>query len=179
MANTSPHHPAAPDGPELPSEGLPVSEGTEAGWRSPAADPAQNRRNPLVLIIGIGALLTALVAVTLVLVFTGSNERPMKVTLALFDSDATCTEGGSGGYDDIGPGMPITVKDQDGKVIGSESLPADGEYYAGAGCEWTVTVMVPDDAQQYAVEGGSRGAVTYSRAKLEENNWTAELSIGD
>jgi hypothetical protein len=148
------------------------------GFPPPAPIPHQNRRYPLGLIVAAAVLVLGLL-LALILFLTGSSERPLTVKLALFDPDASCSEGGSGGYDDIGPGMPITVKDQNGKLIGSESLTEKGEFYPMAGCEWTTVITVPDDAEQYAVEGGSRGAVTYSRAKLEENDWTAELSIGN
>ena len=141
--------------------------------------PPATRRYPLGTLIAGAALLVGLL-IALLLFLTGSTERPLKVQLALFDVDGSSDcSGGSGGYSDIGPGMPITVRDQDGTLIGSSSLPSDGDDLGGMGCVWETVVTVPDDAQQYAVEGGSRGAVTYSLDTLEnEDNWTAELSLG-
>lgn len=151
---------------------------------APPEPPAEDhRRRRVAAFIAAAVLLLAAIG-TLIVLFTGDSERPLTVKLQLldFDGGSDC-DGGSGGYDDIGPGMPITVKDQDGKLIGSGSLPDSGESQdvdgVTYGCIWSVAVMVPDDAQQYAVEGGSRGAVTYSQETLADHDWTAELSIGD
>lgn len=163
---------------DQPYAGPPPSYAPEPGpVPEPGPDRRLYRRNRLIL---GGVLLAALIAGAVIVSLIGSSDRPLKVTFALIDigGDSDCS-GGDGGYDDIGPGMPLTVKDQDGKIIGSGTLPDKGEEYAGVGCEWTLHVMVPDDAQQYAVEGGSRGAVTFSHADLEEAHWEAHLSIGD
>jgi hypothetical protein len=151
-----------------------VADSPHAGFMPPST-PSR----PLSLMIASAVLIIGLL-VALLLFLNGSSERPLKVRLALFDVDGSSDcSGGSGGYSDVGPGMPITVKDQDGKLIGSSSLPSDGEDLNGLGCVWETVVMVPDAAQQYAVEGGSRGAVTFSLDKLQnEENWTAELSLG-
>jgi hypothetical protein len=141
-------------------------------------DGVNSNRTKILIALGGAVLLVVIIAIVLL---TGSSERPLKVRLGLFDAGSDC-DGGSGGYDDLGPGMPITVKDQDGKLIGSSTLPEGGEPQEidglRFGCIWETVVMVPDDAEQYAVEGGSRGAVTYSRDTIENEGWIAELSIG-
>lgn len=148
---------------------------------TPPPPPApSHRRHNLNTLIAAAVLLGAALITLIVLLTTGSSERPLKVSFGLTDSDGgvTCEDGGSGGYSDIAPGMPLTVRDQDGKLIGSGSLPDKGEDYAPVGCIWTLTVVVPDDAEQYAVEGGHRGEVTYSRDKLEEEDWHVVIGIG-
>jgi len=141
----------------------------------PAPAPNRNRRY---LLLG-GALALVVIVVVAIVALTGSSDRPLKVSIALFDLDGSSDcSGGTGGYNDIGPGMPVTVKDETGKIIGSGSLPEHGKDLEGLGCEWSISVIVPDDAKQYAVEGGDRGAVTYSRAQLDKDGWKAELSIG-
>ena len=143
----------------------------------PVAPPPPRSRRWLLAIGGAALAVTAVAATVIALV---PGEEELTVGLALFDPDGvSCASGGSGGFSDIGPGMPITVRDQAGKIIGSGALPDHGEAAGGGmGCVWTTTVTVPDDAEQYAVEGGDRGAVTFARQKLEENGWEAALSIG-
>lgn len=113
----------------------------------------------------------------------GSEPRHvLTVRFGLDDLGATCATGGTGGYDDIGPGLPITVRDEAGEVIGSGALTDEGEDRttpngAQAGCFWTVPIEVPDDREFYVVEGGRRGEVSFPRADLEANDWTAELGL--
>lgn len=110
--------------------------------------------------------------------------RVLTVRFGLDDLGATCATGGTGGYEDIGPGLPITVRDEAGDVIGSGALTAEGEDVtippngAAAGCFWTVPVEVPDDREFYVIEGGSRGEISFPRSDLESNEWTAEIGVG-
>jgi hypothetical protein len=140
-----------------------------------AGSPPRNRRKLWIALAALIIVIVIGVALTLVLTLSDGPGRPLTIKFGLLDADSSCS-GGSGGYSDIDPGMPVTVRDQDNKIIASTTLPEDGE--GGFGCIWTMRVAVPDDAEQYSIEGGSRGAVTYSRQQLEEDDWTAELVLG-
>jgi hypothetical protein len=144
----------------------------------PAEAVAPVSRSRRKLWIGLGASALVIAAAVLVLAFTvfGSSDQGVTIKFGLLDSSSSCS-GGDGGYSDIGPGMPLTVRNEDNKIIASTTLPETGQD--GFGCIWTMHVLVPDDAEQYSVEGGSRGAVTYSREQLEKDDWVVELEIGD
>lgn len=145
------------------------------------ATPAPAKPNRLPLLIVIGVLILGLIT-ALVLFLAGEDERPLTVQFGLLDSDGgvSCDEGGGPGYNDIGPGMPITVRNEEGTLIGSGSLPDTGDdEYEPFGCIWTVQVMVPEGHKQYAVEGGDRGEVTFSSDKLEGQDWIVEVGVGD
>ncbi|MGY1746753.1 hypothetical protein [Blastococcus sp. SYSU D00695] len=164
--------------------------------RPPAAQPAPSggaRRFGLVvglvavLVVGgaIG-LFSALMGPT---VIDGSATAPpveyreLTIELDLYDTSSynysTCA-GGDGGYSDINPGMPFTVRDQTGEVVASTFLPSTGRAHAGGhGCTWSMTVDVPAHIRHVVITGGSRGEITYSRDDLAANDWVAPLSIGD
>ena len=87
---------------------------------------------------------------------------------------STCS--GEGGYSDIQAGMPITVKDENGKILGATSL---GEGSGSAfDCTFTYTFTDVGDASIYSIEGGRRGAVSYTKDQMESQNWTVALQIG-
>lgn len=115
-------------------------------------------------------------------------------SFTLIDSDVVGTwDGcfGSGGYDDFGPGMNVTVRDGQGDVVGvgsTESLSeadrtgvwADDVTFSedsSVSCVVKFTVDVKP-AEFYSVEVGSRGDLTYSAAELEAAGWHVELSLG-
>jgi hypothetical protein len=93
---------------------------------------------------------------------------------------------GTGGYSDIGPGQPVTVKDENGKLLGASSLgDADLLFPAGTDgssfCRFPFSVSGLGDAQIYTVEIGRfpRGAFSWSRADLESNGWQVGIRIRD
>lgn len=143
------------------------------------AEPVTHRSRGALLIAG-GVLAVGAIATVLSLTLGGSPGQPLTLKFTLFDVDdgGSCATGGFGGYGDIGPGQPVTVKDETGKVLASTTLPDSGEDAgAGMGCTWTMHVVVPDDAEQYGVEVGRRGTVTYSRDEIARNDWVVETGI--
>jgi hypothetical protein len=163
--------------PSFPTYG-PVGQQESIPPQAPAPSKTKHRRL-LTAIIGGGLLLVgALVALGISL--SGPDEQDLTVRLGLFDlGGGSDCDGGDGGYDDVGPGMPITVKDEVGTVIGSTTIDSGGESMPGVGCIWTMHLKVSSEAKQYVIEGGSRGGITFSHDDLAAADWTAELSLGE
>lgn len=139
-----------------------------------------SRRNVVpAVIIGVVLVVGALIAIPM----SHRHSRPLGISFGLIDitSGSDCS-GGEGGYRDIAPGMPITVKNQDGKILASTTLPEKGTTMPlngrSGGCVWSVVVQVPGDQDQYAVEAGRRGDVTYSHAQLDQEKWRVGVTVG-
>lgn len=84
---------------------------------------------------------------------------------------------GTDGYSDLGPGTPVTLKDENGTIL------ADASLSLGTGtssqCTFTFTLTgVPDTARFYSVEVGRRGAITDSHDELQAAGWMFSLSMG-
>lgn len=149
----------------------------------PAPPTPWYRQRRLQVLAGI---VTALVALAIVLPLTlagGPPEVPMTIGIALIDSEdgGNCSAGGDGGYSDIEPGMPVTVEDENHKILASTSLPShgyEGDSSVDMGCVWQMKVTVPSDRQQYGVTAGRRGTVTFDRAELIRDKWEATMSLG-
>jgi hypothetical protein len=140
--------------------------------------PARDKRTRTSLLVVAFFVLVVAVAGTLVFTLQASRQ-PLTIEYGLLDTDggSDCS-GGDGGYSDIAPGMPVTVADEKGTILASTTIPETGEDL-GFGCIWTLRVAVPDDAAQYSIEGGRRGAVTYSHQELQAQHWQVSLGIGD
>lgn len=108
--------------------------------------------------------------------------RTVTVDFTLIDVDMTgddcATTGGEDGYSDIGPGSPVTITDENDKIIASAQLGTSVEHSSGM-CAWrTVVKGVPDDRDQYAAQVANRGKITESHAQLAGDNWKFGLSLG-
>ncbi|WP_179720358.1 hypothetical protein [Petropleomorpha daqingensis] len=90
---------------------------------------------------------------------------------------------GEGGFGDIGPGTPVTIKNGSGEILGAGSLGVGSPQFTGgraSGCLWVTTLSgVPTNEAFYSAEVGRRGAVTESRADLQAAGWKFELSLGN
>ncbi len=97
-------------------------------------------------------------------------------------------DGGQGclpaqGYDDVDTGTQVTIRDADGKTIGTATLgdgAKTGESQPWNGnmafpCTFDFSAEVPA-SDFYAVEVGSRGEVTFTREEVE--NGGVALSVG-
>jgi hypothetical protein len=152
---------------------------SDAGVPSPPGPVRRRHKSHLWLGAGAAALavLFAVLAATGAFSFTLPDHK-MVVVLWLMDADATC-DGGTGGYSDVEPGMPITIRDENNKVIASTEVTDDPKFQTpGVGCMWNMWVNVPL-VKQYQVDSGRRGVVTFSREELEKAGWQAEVTLGD
>ena len=90
------------------------------------------------------------------------------------------TSGGclsAGGYSDIAPGAPVTLRDEKGTILAATSL-REG-WLAGAGCNFAFALDdVPDTATFYAVTVSHRGEISKSHADMAANGWTFDLTLG-
>lgn len=99
--------------------------------------------------------------------------------------NGTCR--GSGGYSDIVPGMPVTVKDQAGTIIATGAANFDGSAPTAT---WTASLGVVNlcdlkfeidnlpVATFYSIEVGHRGALSFSAADLAAAGWHVDFTLG-
>ncbi len=87
---------------------------------------------------------------------------------------------GTGGYDDMTAGAPVTVKNEAGSVIGTGSLGqgVSDPNYPTVACDFSFTISDLADAKFYSVEVSHRGAINYSKADLDKAGWKISLSLG-
>jgi hypothetical protein len=203
--------------PPGPSEPTPADEDTlveadtatavQAPETAEGEPPKSNtRRNVL-----IGAAVAVVLVVAIASANSGGSSKPtIKGMFTLFDTDVvgdvdSCS--GTDGYDDVGPGMNVTVRNAEGDIIGSGHTRAgdleelavrsyevdnDGEQPGdadladikdtldgvnGLACPLMFEVEV-DKSDFYEVEVGSRGKQSYSQKELEDAGWVLNLSLG-
>jgi hypothetical protein len=105
-----------------------------------------------------------------------ADEAPAEVPLSVrvtAEQILGCTEALTRSGLDVGVGSQLTVKNEDGTVIGADILElTDG----AASCDWSTAVFVRSDAEFYAIEAGGELA-TVSRSDLEENDWQVSMRI--
>jgi hypothetical protein len=162
-----------------------VTEQPTPDGHSPTLDaiptvPEKSQRlpgKPLWWLVG-GAVALGALAITLILTLAGGG-KDLTVKFSLIDFEGVSCSGGTGGYGDVGPGMDVVVRDNDGKVIGTSALGDNGEEVEGIACEWTAVVEdLPSGEDYYAVTVGRRGEQVYSGDELDEKEWEIALSLG-
>jgi hypothetical protein len=85
----------------------------------------------------------------------------------------TCA--GQGGYDDIGPGTPVTVADDSGKLVAKGAI--ESSYSASGACMLTFKVFdVPGGAKFYKVQVSHRGEMSYTESEAKAG---ITVSLGD
>lgn len=103
----------------------------------------------------------------------------LTIDFTLYDK-ATAANGcvGTPGYDDISEGAVVTTTSQNGTIIGSASL-GKGVATNSEQCDWIIKIHdVPTTATQYSTNVARRGAVTVSKAELEQNYWETGIQLG-
>lgn len=83
---------------------------------------------------------------------------------------------GTGGYGDIAPGAQVTLKDGDGKILGSTSLSTGSG--STSSCTFKFSIANVPEVPFYSVEIGRRGAVTDSLAEMQATGWVFGLTLG-
>ncbi|HZD67850.1 MAG TPA: hypothetical protein VFA45_02705 [Actinomycetes bacterium] len=86
------------------------------------------------------------------------------------------------GYPDIRPGTAVTVRDNNGALLGTATLGAGTLRKSPLSgrdddCVFPFSLSVAD-RDSYRIRVGLRGAVEFSRADLERTDWEADLTIG-
>lgn len=161
-------------------------------------------RKPLYILIAVLAVL-ALGAVAANR--AGDDKQEMKGLLQLIsagdvEGDLENCEG-TGGYDDIQEGADVTIKDQDGKTVGTGRLEngttdqvVDRMVESGDDAKRSELEEILDDtegiacvllwdanvakADIYSIQIGNeaRGELTYSKDDLDESDWVVEVTLG-
>ncbi len=130
------------------------------------------------------SLLVAAAVVALAGCASEPETKTVTVYFQLVDFDTAFLDcEGTGGYSDIGPGTPVTLRNGEGEVLGAEPLgdgQPSGNGVQAAFCDWTVEIPnVPANEKFYAVEVGDRGDITASREDLAADRWEFAVSLGD
>lgn len=106
-------------------------------------------------------------------------------TMTLIDSSGW-TSGeecyGTGGYDDIGEGSSVTIRDGRDAIIATGSLGGGtgGEAYlddSTVSCNLSFSVADVPDVDFYQIEVSHRGALSYSKADMVSKGWSVDLSL--
>ena len=91
---------------------------------------------------------------------------------------------GAGGYSDISAGVGVSVTDRAGDVLGTSILEMGTiSDTAGDGFETQVTCTLPftvedlPDSDFFNVEVADRGSLGFTKAELEEADWTVQLGL--
>ncbi|WP_460359484.1 DUF732 domain-containing protein [Mycobacterium sp. ZZG] len=97
--------------------------------------------------------------------FTLNDENPNRYAPAIEVNGSSCT--GAGGYSDVNPGTPVTVKNGKGDILTSTYLePGKGGRYM---CTFSMTFEVTEGEDQYVVSVGRRGELSFTFDELKAN----------
>jgi hypothetical protein len=162
--------PVCPNGHQVPPGAQFCPEcGAAIGAEAAGEDRGRRASSPYTPGVIIGGVL--LTAVGLTLIFTlGDGGHTIDGSFSLFDKDVGSDCQGSAGYNDIGPGASVTVRNESGETIGTANL-SNGDYVSGVGCDYTFTVEDVPDAKFYRIEVSHRGEVEYSFRQMEATDW--------
>jgi len=143
-----------------------------------AAQPLRTRPNAIALAV------VAALALSGWAIWRGVEKHTLSGTLLLVDSTYSnldpgtrCT--GEGGYDDLGGGAQVVLRDDKGAILSTGRLTA-GEF-DGLGCAFSFALanVTRVDFYSLTVASGSRGGLQYSYQELTDSNWSLALSLGD
>lgn len=191
-------------GAERPS---PPSTEPAAAEAEAAPEPTPPRSSRRWLFVAGGVVAVVLLAVVLVTQLGGGADAvTIRGSMTLFDVGGVEGDpddcGGTGGYDDFGAGMNVTVRSSDDEIIGSgdtRNAPVDEqlEYLVAAGeieegdeeardllenTANSVCVVLfdveADEADFYAITVGSRGELSFSAEELADQDFAVALTLG-
>jgi hypothetical protein len=142
------------------------------------ADPPRTRPNVVAVVV------MAALALSGWAIWRGVEEHTLSGTILLVDSTysaldpgAPCT--GEDGYDDLGGGAQVVLRDDKGATLSTGRLTA-GEF-DGRGCAFSFALehVRRVDFYSLTVASGSRGELQYSYEELTDNDWSLSLYLGD
>jgi hypothetical protein len=158
---------AAPDGPPSASTApvaLPSSTSSRKGW----------------IVLGAVIFAAIVAAAGFVSLSNSGTLSPHHDIAGTFDlkttdsAPASCE--GSGGYADIRLGTNVTLRDGDGKLLGTTSLGTGTG--SGTTCSFTFNFRSIGEVPFYTVEVGRRGALSYSLADMQSFGWKLGMTLG-
>jgi len=168
----TPHTPQPPTVQPVVQSHYPIPE--ESGSWTPTVRTSDNsKRNTLIAVggvVGFLALIGIFVTIT-------SKPDPVSVSTSLTLVDENCYDL-SWGYFDI-PSAQVTLT-IDGVVKGYSTFPRVGSTSL-LGCKFTTYFSdIPADGNtySYSLASGRRGVITRTRAEMEAEDWSFDLSIG-
>jgi hypothetical protein len=106
----------------------------------------------------------------------GQEDDPFSDVDGVYLADGSGGCSGSGGYEDIGPGLQARVSNESGTVIGTGNL-GPGEVIED-GCRFYFSISDVPVAKFYRVEVGGRGEISYSYEQMKAAVWNVSLSLG-
>lgn len=83
---------------------------------------------------------------------------------------------GRGGYNDIGVGTQVIIRDETNSIISSGEFEPDPNAKRDQ-CKFVFYIEVPS-AKFYSISITHRGEMVYSKAEMEKNGWLVELGMG-
>lgn len=97
--------------------------------------------------------------------FTLNDETPNAYAPAIEVDGSSCT--GAGGYSDVNPGTPVTVKNGKGEILTTTYLERGkgGRYM----CTFSMTFEVTEGEDRYVVSVGRRGELSFTFDELKSN----------
>lgn len=135
---------------------------------------------------GVGVALFAVLGV--VSLVSGGDKVPslrkakthdISGTFTLIDSDVDSDGSkcwGTGGYDDVEEGLEVTVRDEEGTLLGESEL-GDSRQHSELACVLSFEIADVPKAKFYSIEVGSRGDLNYSYSEMEEREWKVAFSL--
>ena len=171
-----------------PTAMQPTAPYTRSEFPSEAQPPlaGATRTRPSRIVLAAAAVLVALCigAYFAIRAYTKPTPpEPFTLTgTLLLNSDSIRTSGlptgfncaGSRGYDDVGPGAPVTVADETGKLLAKGAI--ESSYGQQGFCMLRFKVdAVPGGAKFYRVQVAHRGEMSYTEAEAKAG---VDLSLG-
>lgn len=97
--------------------------------------------------------------------FTLNDDSPSTYSPLIEVDGSSCK--GAGGYSDVNPGTPVTVKNGKGEILTTTYLEEGrgGRYM----CTFGITFEVTEGEDRYVVNVGRRGELSFSFAELKSN----------
>jgi hypothetical protein len=165
----------------MPSDGPPVVLPMAAA----SATPTSGRRPWLIL--GVVIFVAVVAAAGFISLNSSGILTPHHDVVGTFEVDNTDTTlsaitvvggtcKGTSGYSDLGPGTPVTLKDGDGKLLGTTTL-GTGSGTA-VRCTFSFNFTNIPEVSFYTLEVGRRGGISYGLSDMKAQSWSMGATIG-